>query len=61
MQKHSNGNGVPLLGKLALADTMEDLIVDALGALLVSVLGYISLKFKKGWVEKILLKTRTTQ
>ncbi len=61
MQKHSSGNGVPLLGKQALADTMEDLIVDALGAFVISVFGYISLKFKKGWVEKLLLKTHSTR
>ena len=61
MQKHSSGNGVPLPGQQALADTMEDLIVDALGALAISVLGYISLKFKKGWVEKLLLKKHPTR
>lgn len=61
MQKHSSGNGAPLTGQQALADTMEDLIVDAIGAFVISVVGYISLKFNKGWVEKILLKTRPKQ
>ncbi len=61
MQKHSTGSGAPLLGKLALADTMEDLIVDVVGAFLVSAGGYISLKFKKGWVEKLLVKINATQ
>ncbi len=56
MQKHSLGNGAPLLGKLALADTMEDLMVDALGALFIAVVGYVSLKFQKGWVEKLIVK-----
>ena len=36
-------------------DTMKDLIVDTLGALAMSIIGYISLKYKKGWVEKLLL------
>ncbi len=56
MQKHSASNGTPLLGRNALADTMEDLIVDSLGALGIAVAGYVSLKFRKGWVEKLLLK-----
>lgn len=56
MQKHSTSSGVPLLGRNALADTMEDLIVDSVGALAIAVIGYISLKFRKGWVEKLLLK-----
>ena len=39
-------------------DTMKDLIVDTIGAAVMSVGGYISLKHKKGWVEKLLLKRR---
>lgn len=56
MQKHSLVSGQPLIGKEALYDTMTDLIVDCIGAAFMSVVGYISLKFKKGWVEKFLLK-----
>lgn len=52
MQKFALENGKPLVGRAALADTMTDLIVDALGALATSILGFISLKFKKGWLEK---------
>jgi hypothetical protein len=37
-------------------DTMKDLIVDAVGALFISLIGYVSLKHKKGWVEKLLVK-----
>ncbi len=61
MQKHSTGGGVPLMGKMALADTMEDLMVDVLGALVISVVGYVSLKFKKGWVEKLMVKSTPRQ
>jgi hypothetical protein len=36
----------------------EDLIVDTIGAAVISVVGYISLKYKMGWVEKLLLAIR---
>ncbi len=52
MQKFAFEDGSLRMGKDALSDTMKDLIVDALGALATSVVGYISLKFKKGWLEK---------
>jgi hypothetical protein len=35
---------------------MKDLIVDTIGALAISIMGYISLKYKKGWVESMLIK-----
>lgn len=58
MQKFGLEDGTPFLGRAALADTMEDLIVDSIGAAVMSVIGYISLKYKKGWVEKLLLRRR---
>lgn len=51
MQKFAYEDGTPMVGRMALADTMKDLIVDALGALATSIVGYISLKYKKGWLE----------
>lgn len=56
MQKFALEDGTGLIGRAALADTMKDLIVDAIGAFVMSVVGYISLKYKKGWVEKLLIK-----
>lgn len=44
MQKHTLENGVPLVGRAAVADTMKDIIVDALSALGVSLYGYYQLK-----------------
>lgn len=44
MQKFITAEGVVLTGHLALSDTMHDLIVDALAALLISVIGYLRLK-----------------
>lgn len=40
-----------LSGRAALVDTMSDLIIDTVGALLVSVFGYISLRLNKGWLN----------
>ena len=58
MQKFALESGQPLVGREALSDTMKDLIVDMIGAFVMSAIGYISLKYKKGWVEKLLLKIK---
>ena len=55
MQKFALENGVNLVGRAALADTMKDLIVDSIGALVTSIMGYVSLKYKKGWIDKLLI------
>lgn len=44
MQKFITAEGVVLSGHEALADTMEDIIVDASAAVLISVIGYVRLK-----------------
>lgn len=56
MQKFALDDGTPLVGQAALWDTMKDIIVDAVGALVMSMVGYISLKYKKGWVEKLMIR-----
>lgn len=58
MQKFAIADGTLLLGRNALMDTMEDLIVDGIGAFVISIIGYISLKYNKGWIEKMLLKRK---
>lgn len=58
MQKFSLENGTELIGRAAVVDTMEDLIVDSIGAFIMCTIGYISLKYKKGWIEKILIKIK---
>lgn len=55
-QKYALESGELLVGQAALADTMKDLIIDATGALVMSVAGYISLKYKKGWLERVQVK-----
>ena len=52
MQKFALEDGTLLMGRAALQDTMKDLVVDAVGAFAASLIGYISLKHKKGWIEK---------
>jgi len=61
MQKFALENGEPLVGQAALMDTMKDLIVDAIGAFVMSVIGFISLKYEKGWLEKVRLKLDSSE
>ena len=56
MQRHSHMDGTPKIGQEAVIDTMKDLIVDCAGAGAVSVAGYVSLKYKKGWLDRFLIK-----
>lgn len=58
MQKFALENGTPLVGRNALQDTMKDLIVDMIGAFIISLMGYIALKNKKKWLENFELKKR---
>lgn len=56
MQKFAAESGdenifTPLLGRDALVDTMQDLIIDTVGAVSASTIGYVSLKLNKGWIE----------
>ena len=52
MQKYAFETGELLIGQEALIDTMKDLVVDALGAFAVSVIGFISLKYDKKWLDR---------
>ena len=47
MQKFRLSNGVVLEGHAALSDTMKDIILDTIGALIASVFGYFNLKIEK--------------
>ena len=58
MQKFRTYDGVILVGREALMDTMRDLQVDAIGAFVMSLIGYISLKYDKYWLNKILIKRK---
>lgn len=49
MQRFHTATGELLIGRDALSDTMKDIIVDTLGALAASIIGYFSIKFEKGW------------
>ncbi len=58
MQKFALEDGTKLVGRLALSDTMKDIIVDCLGALFMSIIGYISLKYKKGWLDSFTIRSK---
>ena len=47
MQKFRLEDGTELIGHAALSDTMKDIIVDSIGALLASIIGYFNLKIEK--------------
>ena len=52
MQKYALESGESLIGKAALFDTMKDFIVNVIGVIIISVIGYISLRYKKGWLDR---------
>ena len=56
MQKYALENGIQLIGQSALMDTMKDLIVDCIGALIFSIFGYYSLKRQRGWHDKLVFQ-----
>ncbi len=56
MQKFRLPDGTDLIGHKAIGDTMKDIIVDIVGAIFAASVGYISLKYKRGWIEKTFLK-----
>ncbi len=58
MQKFMLESGENLVGRAALMDTMKDLIVDMVGAFIMSLIGYISLKYKKGWIENLYITVK---
>ena len=58
MQKFKLKDGTELVGRTAIKDTMEDLIVDGIGAFIASTVGYISLKYKKGWLNDLRIKLK---
>ena len=54
MQKFITADGTVLIGQQAISDTMKDIIIDALGALIASVAGYFSLRSGKGWASDMI-------
>lgn len=58
MQKFLMEDGSPFVGRAALKDTMGDFMINAIGSFTISLIGYISLKYKKGWVEKLMIRKK---
>jgi hypothetical protein len=55
MQKFITPDGAVLVGHAALRDTMEDIIIDIIGAFIASIIGYFSIKKNKDWLVPKLL------
>lgn len=55
MQKFITPDGTVLVGHAVIVDTMEDLMIDAFGGLVASIIGYFSLKHNKSWLVPKLL------
>lgn len=53
-QKYANENGSLLVGREALLDTMHDIFINAAGAIVMSTIGFVSLKNKKNIITKLL-------
>jgi hypothetical protein len=58
MQQYISPDGTVLAGRYALVDTMKDLIVDIIGALFISVIGYILLKKRRLKMNRVQLSGR---
>jgi len=52
MQKFRLADGTLLVGAAALKDTMHDIIIDSIGAFIISVWGYISMRFNNKYKNK---------
>ncbi|EUJ47174.1 hypothetical protein PROCOU_10101 [Listeria rocourtiae FSL F6-920] len=59
MQRYAMSNGTPLVGRVALADTMGDIIVDVLGSLVFVLIGYWSLKKGRPWMKNFEFTKKT--
>ena len=58
MQRYITVDGEILIGHEALVDTMKDIIVDLIGALIASTICYLSIKFNKGWIVPTLTEDK---
>lgn len=56
MQKFITAEGQVLSGHAALGDTMKDLIIDAAGAAVSSVVGYFAVRKDKKWIQPTLIE-----
>ena len=57
MQKCFLEDGTALIGQAGLIDTMKDLIIDTLGAIVAAISAFLSLKHNKGWLNNYKYKT----
>lgn len=55
-QRWADEFGLPFVGQDALFDTMKDIIANAAGGIVASIIGYISLKHGKSWLDGFYIK-----
>lgn len=60
MQKFMTSDGTLLLGHEALADTMKDIIIDTMGALTASTVGFFAAKKDRNWIRPKLTDMENT-
>lgn len=54
MQRYQdNITGAGFIGRAALRDTMKDIMLDMIGAVVIAIIGFVDLKIDKGFVRKI--------
>ncbi len=58
MQKFISNNGINLIGRMALIDTMHDLLADCYGAFLIAIISFIALKYQKKWLNCFIIKDK---
>lgn len=58
MQRFALSNGTPLVGRAALEDTMTDIIVDIIGAIVIAIIGYVALKKGRPWMKQFEFKRK---
>lgn len=61
MQKFMLDDGTLLTGHEAVSDTMKDIIVDVIGALVSSTIGFFAVRGKKTWMIPELIEDEVTQ
>jgi len=58
MQRYKLQSGKHLIGRSAVENTMNDLIIDAVGAIIMSAIGYMSLKNHRGWINRLIIRRK---
>lgn len=61
MQKFRDANGAEFIGRAALMDTMKDIIIDFIGASVMCIISYISIKKNPKFLDNMLIECRKAE